>query len=743
MYINDEDLSRAIADNLSGLPPENLHTLCRLLAKDLREARDCLEQVAEEYREARAEGPGAEAVLEPDVVTLAADEWLSGRPPDIRGLRVVVEGDTGIGKTRYVLDHLAREGPVVLLVPAIAQVKQIASRYGTGTRLMSFVHGQSKPERLRDTVVSTYDQLDYITGKLGENRSRYVLVVDEVHKLYQAGNYRARALQRVLEAIDGVGTAGGFARLLGLSATIQPELLDFVVDQWVIVERPQPFERQVAILEYEGAQNLAPVVHTLLREGLLPRDRLNAIRYNGREDIEKLAEVFRRDGYRCVVAHSQNQDEDDVQQMLATQAVSDHDLLLTTRLLDEGIDIDNDNLGCVHLIGPVHSAELRQFLGRFRRSNPEVYLHIDVLPSPGEPVDINAERAAMEDLQRTVHEVCEATLRHVERHRGPRSSRQVEKYVRNVNATHRPLCEFDLLIVNPDPGSSQRTLCNRPGLLGYLYGLDTENHYATLDMLEERLAQQLPGVEIRRFRVPKQPPDNAIEADLSAATSMVQEARLNLVGEIAEQVRQAVAAGKLANAQEAIHEYADLVGQENTAKASMVRSLSYFTQHVAAGFEAAVAMLGSHEVAQGAQRFAKGLDDELVREFHRLLAEHRGQVAPGSQDPDPLKIPRDKAEELVREALERLSLRSPTYQISNLLGGDKRRGVTRRPDGSYEVTAQFVTKLFRDFTDSDTDPVHNKRHYLFRGLAWRGLQYAALRPPMASLVMPTRRNREA
>ena len=263
------------------------------------------------------------------LISLESGEKLSNRPPEILGRCVIIEGETGIGKTHYVLDYLAQSTPVILLLPTVSQIRQIEeTRAG---HAISFVHGNSQPEQLEWMIVATYDQLGRIAKLLGEDLNRFVLVVDEVHKLYQAGGYRPVALQGIFDAIDQIGKPNGFERMIGLSATIQPELLDFEVDQWVKVETADRVTRTVSIVEYH---DLKFWVEALLKYELLPNDSLNVIRYNSANRLEVLSRFFKQRGYNCSVVHSKIQDEDDVQKMLAEECVDvGINLLLTTSLI--------------------------------------------------------------------------------------------------------------------------------------------------------------------------------------------------------------------------------------------------------------------------------------------------------------------------------------------------------------------------------------------------------------------------
>lgn len=667
--------------------------------------------------------------VEYEEIDLAADEWLSDRPPVIRCERAMLVGETSIGKTSYVLGLLASRYPVILLLPTVSQTQQIAVTWAA--QELSVVHARCQPESLQRTIVATYDQLPTIRRKLGAACADYLLVVDEVHKVYQAGSYRAKALQGLLEAIDTLGQPGGFRCFLGLSATLQPDLLDFTVGQWIVVRKPARWVRQVAITEY---QEIDAWVETLLRQDLLPLDALNVIRLNDVQRLQALEAFFTERGYRCLVVHSQVQDEEEIQQMLAGEAVAtDCQLLLTTSLLDEGINLQNENLGCVHLIGDIHSGELHQFLGRFRQCNPDVFLHIAILPEAGEWIDLEEQREIMLDFQQKTVVAWHAlqTLS-----AGPGDS-PLLTVAKQLNPSYRRYCHFDPLIVRRGADEQVEILPNRPGLLGYLYEIDTRNHYCSLSTLIERLELQLVNCEIQVYRVGVQPSDQAFENDLRAASALVDQQRQALLKTLEKRLARAVATGRYACPLDALEGVVTTVTREHTLDSALRWLLWELATQVAADYETALAMLRANHQRQ-VWRFVNALDDVLIRAFHQELAVCRAEYAPNPEDF--LVIPRAYGKTLVLNALAAVTQRDPHYQVSAQLVGTRSRGVDCDAAGVYAVTPQFVTKLFRDYTESEIK--HDAYHY--RSPAWGGYRYrafSALRVPRTSALMPKRASR--
>lgn len=327
-------------------------------------------------------------------LVLNPGQTLSDQAPPLDGLRVILEADTGVGKTHYILHTVAAQTPLVLLLPTVNQVQQLAATY---TQPADYVYGQSHPETLGPLIIATYDQADWIAQQLGPRCEDYALVIDEIHQLYQAGSYRACALMKLYALIDHLGTPGQFRQLIGLSATPNPDLFYFETDRWWRIDRTTTPERTFHLVEYRDPTLwLDWLTHE--RATVLNPAQLHMIRLNNVADLDTLEAYFSQLGYRVLTVHSRVQDTEAVQEMLASQEVNDkYNLLLTTSLIDEGINLMNTDVGSIHSIGTTtHLSEIRQCLGRFRRANPTVYLHLPTLTTDPVPtLDLIAEGNAL------------------------------------------------------------------------------------------------------------------------------------------------------------------------------------------------------------------------------------------------------------------------------------------------------------------------------------------------------------
>jgi superfamily II DNA or RNA helicase len=129
--------------------------------------------------------------------------------------------DTGMGKSSWVMEQLTQQTPIIFAVPQRAQIMQLQNRYG-GSNEIDFIYGghtQLSDDPLH--IVCTYDQLPMLQAELLTHH--YLLVVDEVHKLYQAASYREEAVLNLIDAIRDER----FSQVVTMSATFTPQLVPY------------------------------------------------------------------------------------------------------------------------------------------------------------------------------------------------------------------------------------------------------------------------------------------------------------------------------------------------------------------------------------------------------------------------------------------------------------------------------------------------------------------------------------
>jgi len=297
----------------------------------------------------------------------------AGRPMD----RLVV-GDVGYGKTEVALRaafKAIQDGKqVAVLVPTTILAAQhfdtFGQRFGAfpaTVRLLSrFVPAREQDETIRglaeglvDLVIGTHRLL----SKDVRFRDLGLVVVDEEQRFGVAAKERLKRLRREVD-------------VLTLSATPIPRTLNLALagvrDMSVIETPPEdrlPIQTRVA----EASAGL--VRDAILRE----LDRGGQVFYvhNRVETIEAQAEQLRKllPGVRIVVGHGQMA-EGALEKVMVQFAGGGADVLVSTTIIESGLDIPNANTIVIDRADTLGLAQLYQLRGRVGRSSRRAYAYL-------------------------------------------------------------------------------------------------------------------------------------------------------------------------------------------------------------------------------------------------------------------------------------------------------------------------------------------------------------------------------
>jgi|TARA_R110001583_G_scaffold47956_2_gene150019 hypothetical protein len=329
--------------------------------------------------------------------TLEQDQFISDLPINIEYYLTHLGAPTGCGKTTFVIEELAKKSKVLMLCPVNVQVAQLAHDFKDDPRVQCLTANDTSNSLDADVIVCVYDKLQQLLDS-GVHFSEYTLVIDEAHKIYQAASYRESALTPILNAIDD----HTFKQVITISATFQRDIF------------PLEFNEQIEILHRNKSQPKAEVHfyknRTSLEESLLtiyPTDgKVAIIRLNDKEAIKQMKVGFEMQDMRVLEIHSDNQKSSEVIQFLETSHIADYDIVLCTSLLDEAINIKNNNIEMVHIFGKLHCDEIKQFIGRCRKSSPKFCLHLLNFELNRVQIEISEERKNLESLCHSALTFC-------------------------------------------------------------------------------------------------------------------------------------------------------------------------------------------------------------------------------------------------------------------------------------------------------------------------------------------------
>ncbi|MDQ6793460.1 MAG: transcription-repair coupling factor [Chloroflexota bacterium] len=297
----------------------------------------------------------------------------AGRPMD----RLVV-GDVGYGKTEVALRaafKAIQDGKqVAVLVPTTVLAAQhfdtFNQRFGAfpvTVRLLSrFVGPREQEAAIQgladgsvDLVIGTHRLLSKDVGfkDLG------LVVVDEEQRFGVAAKERLKRLRREVDVIT-------------LSATPIPRTLNLAlagVRDLSVIETPPEDRLPIQTRVAEASAGL--VRDAILRE----LDRGGQVFYvhNRVETIEAQAEQLRKmlPGVRIVVGHGQ-MPEGALEKVMVTFAGSGADVLVSTTIIESGLDIPNANTIVIDRADTLGLAQLYQLRGRVGRSSRRAYAYL-------------------------------------------------------------------------------------------------------------------------------------------------------------------------------------------------------------------------------------------------------------------------------------------------------------------------------------------------------------------------------
>ena len=284
-------------------------------------------------------------------------------------------GDVGFGKTEVAMRALFKAVvsgyQTAVIVPttilALQHYQTISERFkpfGINVELLSrFRTPKEQKETLKNLALGKCDVV-IATHKLLQDKVMFknlgLLVIDEEHRF---GVRHKEKLKKLKENID----------IITMSATPIPRTLYMslsgIKDMSVINTPPKnrlPIKTFVGELNETALKNA--ITHELGREGQV------FYLYNRVETIEEYKVQLQKlvPNARIVIGHGQ-MDEKQLEQVMVNFANRDYDILLSTTIIESGLDIPNANTMIIHDADKFGLAQLYQLRGRVGRSEKQAF----------------------------------------------------------------------------------------------------------------------------------------------------------------------------------------------------------------------------------------------------------------------------------------------------------------------------------------------------------------------------------
>lgn len=294
----------------------------------------------------------------------------------------LVCGDVGFGKTevavRAAFKAVADSKQVAVLVPTtilalqhyntfLERLKNLPCNLEHISRLRSAKEVKDIAERLKsgkiDILIGTHRLLnkEFIFKDLG------LLIIDEEQKFGVAAKERLRQLKLSVDTLT-------------LSATPIPRTLQFSLlgaRDLSIINTPPPnrIPVQTEIIDFEE-----DVIRDILTAELERGGQIFFV-HNKIEDITAVEDIIRRicPGIKTCVAHGRMEAQE-IEKKILNFMDGDYDVLISTTIVENGIDIPNANTIIINHAQNFGLSDLHQLRGRVGRSNRKAFCYLIVPP---------------------------------------------------------------------------------------------------------------------------------------------------------------------------------------------------------------------------------------------------------------------------------------------------------------------------------------------------------------------------
>ncbi|UZS00056.1 DEAD/DEAH box helicase family protein [Chondrinema litorale] len=276
--------------------------------------------------------------------------------------KVILKSGCGTGKTTWISNY-AKENDkrLILVVPYMALTQQLRNRMeGLG---MVCIDGNSTKEDIQSAknsklVSVTYDSLQKVVE--GNDKEECLLAVDEYHNLVNQEHFRADACLNVFKALKS------FQNVVLLSGT--PHFLyEELGFNSIIVKAKKQNKVVVTPIRYKN--KISWLLSDLAKQ---PTGKLNVIRCKTVLQLKQIKDALIDTGtdkksISCIYNHD-FLDADPTWEMLIQKNLVPQDvkILLCTAKINDGVNIENKNVGKVYIVDENNMDSFIQFVARFR-----------------------------------------------------------------------------------------------------------------------------------------------------------------------------------------------------------------------------------------------------------------------------------------------------------------------------------------------------------------------------------------
>lgn len=289
--------------------------------------------------------------------------------------KILITAPTGVGKTEMFY-RLAKDNhlKMILSLPYTSQVFQGKVEHTVHGVLEGF-SGKDYEVTETGSIFMTYDKAPIVEEKI--NSSEYVMVIDEAHNLVNQINFREKAIHN-LHHFSKKNKA-----LVYITATheyINQKDLDLFIK---IKQENLPLKK-VHYCKYKAKKKdtaVKQVVDAVISQHV-PKT-IDVVYINDIKDMGLIQEQLQQKSIETHILYSDIKDDSKVYENLSMhQRLSGNDIfkeggvLLTTKLIVDGVNIKDKNIGNIFLVNIQSTTDLIQFPSRFREGFKNYFLFV-------------------------------------------------------------------------------------------------------------------------------------------------------------------------------------------------------------------------------------------------------------------------------------------------------------------------------------------------------------------------------
>lgn len=602
-----------------------------------------------------------------------------------------LSADTGMGKSSWVMDVLCKQGNIIFAVPQRAQITQLETKYGSRTDVEFVYGGHSELSDNPSNIVCTYDQLPAIQAKVFANH--YMLIIDEVHKLYQAASYRPDAVANIVDVIMDQR----FFSVVTLSATFMPELVPYQIDAWLEVARTTEIQHDI---ELQLFRNLPSMEDAVIANIEASNNGPTVVRINNKKDIIAYQKVLEAKELRCLAVNRDLQKSEPVLTMLEAESIAEYDVVLATSLMDEAININDEKINeLIVFNSKIHPEELKQFVGRFRLCNPSIKVCIPEYMIGGKARDLELIKRSNVSVVKAAKQIAEVIQLDCD----------TLQTVRKANETLKALLSFEPLRIRHSV-----IVANDAAMMASLFEADTLLCYQSIAGLKQALGQVFSKLAFKVTEVDAGCSSEGAKRLDAAFASIADQWYLaldNCKDAVSREIARLKQAGK--PSEEGVSILASMIRQFTDG------SLEYGVLQQWHDLHRDV-MVDLWEAFDAIER-DRGCK---VWQFHNSarsnlyiqpILKHLKQMPEGTA----MALP--EARSCILEAFRQVSSSHPNFK--EIVAESDLTGVTVKRNNHFSVTDRFIRSIFRDYTATPPVRSNNKDKITFNGIGPYGYKY--------------------